>query len=226
MIKKIENVVALVTGASRGIGKSIVKRFEEDGVKVISPTRTQMDLNSDVSVDKFIKSLKDPISILVNDAGINPISEMTNMQDENISTTLQVNLISPIRLIRALLPSMIAQKYGRIVNISSIWSFVSKNGRSIYSVSKCGLDALTRSVAIEVARYNVLVNSLAPGYINTELTKKNNTSREISAIASQIPIGRLGEPEEIATIVAFLCSQKNTYLTGQTIVVDGGYVCL
>jgi 3-oxoacyl-[acyl-carrier protein] reductase len=118
---------------------------------------------------------------------------------------------------------MAKRGYGRIVNISSIWSVVSKGGRLPYSMSKSGLSGLTRTLAVEVAQFNVLVNGVAPGFVNTELTSQNNSEQDLAAIRAMIPAGRLAEPEEIAEIVSFLCSAKNSYITGQTIVVDGGF---
>jgi 3-oxoacyl-[acyl-carrier protein] reductase len=115
--------------------------------------------------------------------------------------------------------------YGRIVNISSVWSKVTKPGRLVYSMTKSGLNALTRSLAVELAESNILVNSVAPGYVNTELTKQNNTPAEIEKIKETIPLRRLAEPEEIAETVAFLVSSRNTYITGQVIIADGGYTC-
>ena len=121
---------------------------------------------------------------------------------------------------------MIKKRYGRIVNISSVWSAVAKPGRVAYAASKSGLDAVTRTTAVEFAKYNVLVNSIAPGFVNTELTKKNNSQTQLEQIKQQIPLGRLAETSEIAEFAAFLASERNTFITGQTILMDGGYTCL
>jgi 3-oxoacyl-[acyl-carrier protein] reductase len=137
-----------------------------------------------------------------------------------------VNLISPIRLIRGIAPMMVKKRYGRIVNISSVWSVVAKPGRVAYAASKAGLDAVTRSSAVELAKHNILVNSIAPGFVNTELTKKNNSEAQIEQIKKQIPLGRMAETAEIAEFAAYLASERNTFITGQTIVMDGGYTCL
>lgn len=217
---------ALVTGASRGIGLAISNLLKEKEIDVLTPTRTELDLLSNTSIDKYLKNLNKPIDILINNAGINPIASSVEILDKDIDETLQVNLISPIRLIRGIIPLMIEQNYGRIVNISSIWSAVSKPKRALYSASKAGLNGVTQSVAVELAEHNILVNAVAPGFVNTELTRKNNTEEEIKAISKNIPVKRLAEPEEIAELVLFLCSSKNTYITGQVIFADGGYTCL
>ncbi|OGW41060.1 MAG: short-chain dehydrogenase [Nitrospirae bacterium RBG_13_39_12] len=217
---------ALVTGASRGIGFAIANKLRESGIKTLTPARHELNLLSDASVDKYIRKLTNPIDILINNAGINPLAGITEITDSDIEDTFKVNFISPLRLIRDLMPSMIKRRFGRIVNISSIWGNVSKAKRSAYAASKSAINSLTRTVAVEVAKYNILVNALAPGFVNTELTRQNNTETEIKKISMSIPMGRLAEPFEIAEVVAFLSSEKNSYITGQTIIIDGGYTCL
>jgi 3-oxoacyl-[acyl-carrier protein] reductase len=218
--------VALITGASKGIGAAIAARLIKDGIKVLTPSHTELDLASDKSVNSYLSSLKEDISILINNAGINPIAETLELTDKNIEETIRVNLISPIRLIRGIAPMMVKKGYGRIVNISSVWSVVAKPGRVAYAASKAGLDAVTRSAAVELAKHNILVNSIAPGFVNTELTKKNNSEAQIEQIKKQIPLGRMAETAEIAEFAAYLASERNTFITGQTIVMDGGYTCL
>jgi NAD(P)-dependent dehydrogenase (short-subunit alcohol dehydrogenase family) len=217
---------ALVTGASRGIGKALAEQLKIDGVRLLVPSRKELDLLSNRSVDLYLEALTEPVDILVNDAGINRLGDFTVFSDADLEDTIRINLVAPIRLTRGLIPGMMRRKYGRIVNISSIWSVVSKPGRLTYSVSKSGLNAFTRSLAVEVAPYNILVNAVAPGYVNTELTQQNNTEQDMQNIRKTIPMQRLAEPEEIARLVTFMCSEQNTYLTGQCLIIDGGYTCL
>lgn len=218
---------ALVTGASRGIGASISERLASDGFNMLTPTRAELDLSSSSSIEAYVSSLDNyPIDILVNDAGVNHIANLNEVEDQDIQDTLQVNLISPFRLIQLIVPRMRQSKYGRIVNISSIWSIVSRVGRTSYTMSKTAINGMTRSLAVELASDNILVNAVAPGYVLTDLTSQNNKPEELETIRKTIPAQRLAKPSEIANVVAFLCSEENTYLTGQTIVVDGGYTCL
>jgi NAD(P)-dependent dehydrogenase (short-subunit alcohol dehydrogenase family) len=217
---------ALVTGASRGIGAAIAAVLVEDGFSVLVPTRAAMDLRSDASIDTYVRSVAGPIHVLVNTAGINLISPLSAIADSDLQETLQTNLLAPFRLSRSLAPRMMDSGSGRIVNVSSIWSMVARGGRTAYSISKAALNGLTRSLAIELAPFNILVNAVAPGYVLTDLTRQNNTEAELGEISRAIPLGRLAQPAEIAAVVAFLCSPRNTYITGQTIVVDGGYTCV
>jgi len=217
---------ALITGASKGIGAEIAKLFDENGIEVLAPTHQELDLLSNASVDSYLSKLNGSVDILINNAGINPIRKIEDLDDATIEEVLRVNLISPIRLIKGILPFMIRKKSGKIVNISSVWSLVSKPGRTVYASSKAALNSVTKSIAVEVAPHNILVNAIAPGFVDTKLTRQNNTEEEIRMIESKIPLGRLAQTKEIAELALFLCSDKNSYMTGQTILVDGGYTCL
>jgi NAD(P)-dependent dehydrogenase (short-subunit alcohol dehydrogenase family) len=220
-----ENGTALITGASRGIGAAIAARLQGEGIQVLSPLSKALDLSSSVSIDRYLSTLTQPIDILINNAGINRLGSIDEISSTDFEDVIQINLLGHFRLTQGLIKGMKARRYGRIVNISSIWSLVSRERRMAYSATKAAINGLTRAQALELAPYNILVNALAPGYVNTDLTKKNNTSVELEAIATQIPLGRLAEPSEIAECVAFLSSPKNSYITGQVIAIDGGYLC-
>lgn len=215
----------LVTGGSRGIGKAIAAKFEKEGYEVVAPSRKELDLADPVSIEKYIMLQKGqkPFDVIINNAGCNDIHLVESITDEELSEMMNVNLIAPIRLLRGLVAAMKESRYGRIVNIASIWAVVSKAGRCVYSATKNGIHGVTNTLAVELAPYNILVNTVCPGFTLTELTRKNNTKDEIAQISADIPLGRMAQPEEIASVVYFLASDENTYLTGQKIVVDGGY---
>jgi 3-oxoacyl-[acyl-carrier protein] reductase len=214
---------ALITGSTGGIGKSLVSSLREN-VNVISPTRKELDLSSNSSIDNYISSLDVPIDIIVNCAGIHKAGNCEDLTTHDFKNILQINLIAPFQIISGLVKGMKERKYGRILNISSIWSIVSKEKRSIYSASKSGLDGLTRTLALELAPFNILVNSIAPGYVNTDMIQQYNSKKELEKIKQIIPLNRFAEPDEIAELVKFLSSEKNSYITGQIIPIDGGYV--
>lgn len=217
---------ALVTGAARGIGMAIATQLENEGYDVLKPSRSEMELTSSNSIERYLFNLNVEVDILVNNAGINQIAVFDELELTNITNTFQINLIAAFQLAQFFSKRMKKRKYGRIVNISSLWSLVTREGRTSYTMSKTAVNGMTRSMAVELAPFNVLVNAVAPGYVLTDLTRQNNSPEELDIIAEGIPMKRLAKPEEIANIVAFMCSEKNTYLTGQTIVVDGGYSCL
>lgn len=217
------NKTVLITGASRGIGKACAEKFREYGYEVLAPTRSEMDLNSENSIHGYIGSITAPIHALVNNAGTNPLATVGQLNFEAAKEMMATNFWAPVLLTDLLAPKMRTQGYGRIVNISSIWSGVTKSGRSMYASSKAAINAFTRTAAVEYAEYNVLVNAVAPGYVNTELTQINNTPEQIETIKNNLPIRRLAEPSEIAELIFFLASEKNSFVTGQTIFADGGY---
>jgi len=213
----------LVTGGSRGIGKAISEAFAKNGYDVRSPGRDELDLSSKRSIADFIKKNKEGFDVIINNAGINPINLIEDTKESDIDETMMVNLIGPMLLIRGFAAKMKEMKRGRIVNIGSIWSVVSKPGRSVYSATKHGIHGLTMTLALELAPFGILVNTVSPGFTLTELTKKNNGPEEIKKIEKMIPAGRMAEPSEMAKAVFFFGSFENTYITGQNIVVDGGY---
>jgi 3-oxoacyl-[acyl-carrier protein] reductase len=217
---------ALVTGGSRGIGRAIVQAFEARGARVIAPTRAELDLLRPERIGAYLDALGEPVDILVNNAGVNPLGTVLEATDEDIAATMQVNLLAPMTLARRLAPGMAERGWGRIVNVSSIWGTVTKPGRFAYTITKTGINGLTRSLAVELGPSGVLVNSVAPGFVGTDLTYQNNSPAELAHIAEGLPLRRLADPAEIAEIIAFFASSANTFVTGQVILVDGGFSCL
>lgn len=214
----------LITGGSRGIGEATAKCFYKNGYEIVMPTRNELDLSNKDDVQRFLNSYRDfSFDCLVNCAGINIIAEIDDLREENIESMVSVNLLSPIQLIKGIVANMKKRKYGRIVNIGSIWGIVGKPGRVAYAATKHGIHGVTQTLAVELAPYNILVNTVCPGFTMTDLTYQNNSKEQLDEIANQIPLGRLAEPEEQAEIIYYFGSENNTYVTGQQIIVDGGY---
>ena len=206
----------LITGGSRGIGSDICEIFKKYGHEVIAPTREELDLSQPFSF------IPDKIDILINNAGINIIDSI--FEDENYEEMMTVNYFSPLRLFKLCLPHMKKQNYGRVVNIGSVWVDYAKPGRSSYSASKNALHSLTKAITAEYGTYNILANTVSPGFFITDMTFENNTEEDLKDLRSKIPLGRLGYTNEVADLVYYL-SVGNSYISGQNIVIDGGYSC-
>ncbi len=214
----------LITGASRGIGEAIKLELQNIGFNCITPSREELDISSSLSIDNFFGKLNCTIDGLVNNAGINILGNIESISDTDLTSMIDTNLIAPIKLIQKVSHNMKKNRYGKIVNISSIWGLRSKEFRTLYSMSKFGLIGITKSLARELGEYNILVNSIAPGYVNTEMTKQNVPPKDQEIIKQRIPLGRFSEPNEIAKLVSFLISDNNSYITGETITIDGGFL--
>jgi len=234
-MKKIKNL-AVVTGASKGIGYAIAERLVKDGLEVIATgTRKngkhpigssyyQVNFLDDESVNNFLKYLKKkPINILVNNAGINKIGKFSSIDINDFDRILRVNLRVPFQICQTVIPYMEKEKWGRIVNITSIFGNISKEYRASYSSSKFGLDGMTVALAAEVSEKGILANSVAPGFIDTDLTRDVWGEEGVSNLKGKIPIKRLGQVTEIASFVSWLVSSENTYITGQNLMIDGGF---
>ena len=218
--------LALITGASRGIGAAIRIELERRGCRVVVPSRAELDLRKPDSIDAYVKTQGHlPVDILVNNAGINVLNPITAIDPATWQDMVQTNLTAALRLTQAFAPGMASRGWGRILSVSSILGVVTRERRAAYSMTKAALNALTRSAAVEFGPAGVLANGLAPGYVDTDLTRQNNTPEMLANIQAAIPLRRLGRPEELAQIAAFLVSEDNAYLTGQTIIVDGGFTC-
>ena len=228
---------ALVTGGTRGIGLAIASKLAECGIDVSITGRTprkdlsqdrlrfiEADFTDSKSVDNLCNVVRESnIDILVNNAGINKISSFTEISLTDFNAIQQVNLFAPFLLCQAAIPYMRENKWGRIINITSIFGKISKELRASYSASKFALDGLTVALATEFAKDNILANSVAPGFVRTELTENVLGKEGMAKMAQNVPAGRLAEPNEIAELVHWLCSEANTYLSGQNIAIDGGF---
>ena len=218
---------ALVTGGARGIGAAIARRLEDSGYRIIAPPRTALDLASPASIDAYLAAHgSQAVDVLVNNAGINTLRAIPEIDAHTWGEMLQVNLSAALRLTQAFAPGMAERGCGRILNVVSIFALVTRERRAAYSMTKAALAALTRTAAVEFGPRGVLVNALAPGYVDTELTRRNNPPDAIAAIEASIPLRRMAQASELAEVAAFLVSDANSYLTGQTVVVDGGFTCL
>lgn len=213
----------LVTGGSRGIGKEIFDLYSDKGYNAMAPSRQELNLEERDSVRKFIDSNNKGFDIIINNAGRNDIMTIDSLNDNNMASMIMVNLVSPMLLIGGFVPSMKSRGFGWIVNIGSVWGNVSKPGRVVYSATKSGIHGVTKTLALELAPWNILVNTISPGYTLTDLTIQNNNEEQLESIKKNIPLGRLAVPKEMAKAVFFAGNEDNRYMTGQEIVIDGGY---
>jgi NAD(P)-dependent dehydrogenase (short-subunit alcohol dehydrogenase family) len=226
-----------VSGASRGIGRAVAQAFRNEGAWVIG-TRTGSSTESDdvcqdwISTDfldleqiracaEYVRNAEP--DVLVNNAGINKIAPFVEILLEDFVSIQQVNVIAPFLLCQAAIPAMVRRGWGRIVNVSSIWGKLSKEHRAAYSASKFALDGMTLALTAEHAADGVIANCIAPGFIDTELTRRVLGEKGMQAIVSAVPARRLGQVDEVARLVLWLASEENTYLVGQNIAIDGGF---
>ncbi len=213
-----------MTGGTRGIGKAIADEFRAAGFHVLAPARAELELSDSVAVEAYAKQLPD-IDVLINNAGENNPLPLDQIALDNLERIIAVNVTAPFLISRHVATKMAQRKWGRVVNISSVYSLVSRAKRSMYSTTKAAVNGMTRALAVELGPSNVLVNSICPGFVDTDLTRQNNTQSEIDALCATVPLRRLASVEEIARLAFFLGSEANTYITGQSIVIDGGFLC-
>ena len=241
-----EKKVAIITGGSRGIGKEIAKKFAKENynlvINYVSEKTNTEELKKEfealgaevlfiktnvTSYEECEKMAKDAINkfgkidVLVNNAGVTKDSLLLRMKEEDFDTVINVNLKGNFNVTKACIPYMMKKKSGKIVNISSVVGISGNSGQANYAASKAGIIGFTKSVAKELASRNILANCVAPGYIATDMT--NGLSDAVKeSINNQIPLKRVGMPEEVAKAVYFLAGEENSYITGQVLNVDGG----
>lgn len=237
--------IALVTGATRGIGRAIALQLASQGATVIGTATTaegaaaidaylaeagakgkglQLDVTDDAQTDAVLAQIArdfGDIAILVNNAGVTRDQLLMRMKDEDWDVIMQTNLRPVFRISRALMRGMMKARWGRIINIASVVGAVGSAGQTNYAAAKAGMMGFARSLAREVGSRNITVNCVAPGFIDTDMTRGLADDYRQQLLA-QIPLGRLGEPQDIADVVAFLASDKAGYISGQTLHVNGG----
>jgi len=236
--------VALVTGSTRGIGRAIAETLAGAGARVAVVGRDAAkaqeaasalgkgaqgfgadvgDPKSVVALVEAVEAAFGQVDILVNNAGLTRDNILFRIKDDDWNTVIDANLRGAFVAIRAASRGMMKRRWGRIINIASIFGITGNKGQANYAASKAGLIGLTKSVAKELGSRNILVNAVAPGFIETDMTAAM-TPEARAALSGQIPLERLGSPQDIAGVVAFLASKHADYITGQTLVVDGGMV--
>ncbi len=249
---RLDGRVCLITGASRGIGKAIALEMAREGGRIVGNATSEKSLEglgrelremgadyvlipADLSTTEgcisLVRAAADSmrrIDVLVNNAGINIVRSIDELAVEDWEAVINVNLKAPFLCSKYASELMKSQRYGRIINIASVASFVSLPGRSAYNSSKAGILGLTRTLAVELAPFGITVNAIAPGLIETEMLRQriDEGSLKIDAAIRKIPLGRLGRPVDIARTAVFLASDDSSYITGQVIVVDGGFLAL
>ena len=228
--------LALVTGATRGLGRALAERLRDDGAEVIGTgTKPEgqvpdgveyaaVDFTDHPATEAFAELIakREPL-ILINNAGIGIERGIEELATEEFRQVHDINLVAPMILSRAVMPGMRKAGWGRILNVGSIYGTISTEKRVPYSSTKFGIDGLTASLAPEVARDGILVNTLAPGFILTDMVA-NAADVDVSALAAKIPLGRLAQPEEIAAFASWLVGPENTYISGSSLIIDGGLV--
>jgi len=238
----LEGKIALVTGATRGIGKAIASVLAEQGATVIGTATSEsgaqsiseylgengkgwvLDVSSSDSVDTVVKEITAEFgapTILVNNAGITRDNLMMRMKEDEWEQVVNTNLTSVFRVTKACLRGMTKAKFGRVISISSVVGSMGNGGQTNYSAAKAGLEGFSRSLAAEIASRGITINCVAPGFIETDMTKVLPEEHK-AKLVEKVPSARLGQPEEIAAAVAFLASQGAAYITGETLHVNGG----
>lgn len=226
MIFDFSGKTVLITGGSRGIGEAIKNAFLQYGANIVSVSSKDYDLTAKKGLTELMDYIKtlDKVDVLINNAGIIHTENVENISFEQYDTLMDVNLKAPFFITQAVSKSMQKNNYGRIVNIASIAAKRVRSGRAAYSASKSALITMSKVVSIELAPYNVLVNTVSPGFTYTEMFQKNVPEDVKENLLTKIPLGKFAGVNDIASMVLYLASDNNKHITGQDFVVDGGFL--
>lgn len=213
-------------GGSGDIGKAVKNKFIKEGFNVLAPARQELDLEDMNSIDNYFMKHKPGdlnIDIIINSAGWNQPKPIEELIVNDLNKAYNINVLSFFKIVQYFAPHLKEKKKGCILAVSSIYGTFSRGKRIPYATSKHALNGLIKTLAIELGPFNILVNTVSPGFVDTKMTRKNNTLETIKNCESKVPLGRLALPEDIADVCYFLCSTENKYINGQDIIVDGGY---
>ena len=214
----------LVIGGHGGIGSAIVRCLHDAGWDVTAPTHEELDVTDSSAIRDFFAHPNRHFNCLVYAAGVNDPKPFPACSEDDIAATFVTNTLAFLSVVKACLPLMKKRHSGTIVAINSLYGIISRKGRLPYAVSKHALTGAIQTLALELAADGILVNAVSPGFVKTRMTVKNNTPERIAELEREIPLKRMATGAEIAIAVKFLCSIDNTYITGQNLIVDGGYM--
>jgi 3-oxoacyl-[acyl-carrier protein] reductase len=215
--------IVLVFGGSGGIGSCIADRFLQQNVELILPTRSDCDLSSSSSIETYLTSLTQTPDVVIHAAGVNQPRDLNILTPEIWHLVFQINFFAPLQIMSHLAELQAKKGGGNHIIISSLYAEKSRAGRAAYSASKAALESAVRSFTLEYGARKVKFGIVQPGFIETSMTRQNNSQSKIDEIVSRIPLGRLGSGHDIANLVAFMASVDSEYLNGVTIKIDGGY---
>lgn len=213
-----------MTGGNGGIGSAIREKFQKEGHEVISPSSKELDLNNSKDIQTYFQKNGNNFDVIIHSAGYNNPLNIEEISLDEFNKTQNINVTSLLTICQQIIPHFAKQKFGYIIGIGSLYASISREGRVAYTSSKHALTGLIKTLTLELGKYNILCNTVSPGFVDTKMFRANNNEEKRTYLASKIPLNRLAKPEDIADIVYFLASPQNHYINGQDIIVDGGFM--
>lgn len=214
-----------LTGANGAIGSAIRDKFLSLNHEVVGPSSSELDLSDVASVARYFETHAADFDVIVHCAGYNKPLEMTEFSLTEYEKTQTVNVTAFLEIVRRNIPYFKEKGCGYVLGIASLYGTITREGRMAYTVSKHGIIGAVQTLALELGQYGVLCNTVSPGFVDTPMFRRCNTPEQRDLLCRKIPVGRLSDGKDIANVVSFLCSAENTYVTGQDITVDGGFMC-